>query len=242
MPLFSQTITDFWSSQFQSDDALHRDERWAISVNSELPDDRQIMVLKTCDGMSMAVLTPALADALRVRHHPDLTEAAFRAMLRQAGVTLHGADYVYYFAEAEQRRLFRDHIGGSVRQLTEHDSKLFADFQASASAQDLDDAYVELEHWAVFGSFEQGRVVCVASIYPWEHAHIADLGVLTLAGFRGQGHARNVVRSISKHALAQGYQPQYRCQLDNQASASLARAAGLTLFGTWEPMSPESTT
>lgn len=71
--------------------------------------------------------------------------------------------------------------------------------------------------------------------YPWEdNAQIADLGVLTLTPFRGKGHARKVVRSISKYARDQGYEPQYRCQLDNLASTALAKAAGLTLFGKWE--------
>jgi len=105
----------------------------------------------------------------------------------------------------------------------------------------LDDAYVELDHWAVFGTFEQDRLVGAASAYPWQDAQIADVGVLTLAPFRGRGHARRVVREICKYVYGQGYEPQYRCQLDNLASAAVAKAAGLTLFGTWEVISPDCT-
>ena len=65
--------------------------------------------------------------------------------------------------------------------------------------------------------------------------------MLTLAPFRGLGHGRGVVRSISRYARLQGYEPQYRCQLDNQASVSLAGAAGLSLFGTWDVNSPDVT-
>ncbi|MDE9448355.1 GNAT family N-acetyltransferase, partial [Xenorhabdus bovienii] len=79
-----------------------------------------------------------------------------------------------------------------------------------------------------------------ASMYPWDNAKIADLGVLTLASFRCKGHARKVVRTISKFAHSQGYEPQYRCQLDNAASSALAKATGLTLFGKWELVSPDS--
>ena len=104
----------------------------------------------------------------------------------------------------------------------------------------LDDAYVELDHWAVFGSFDDGRLVCAASMYPWEDAPIADTGVLTLPSYRGKGHARKVVRAISRYACEQGYEPQYRCQTDNLASVALAKTAGLTLFGTWEVISPDS--
>ena len=41
------------------------------------------------------------------------------------------------------------------------------------------------------------------------------------------------MRAISARALAGGYEPQYRCQLANTPSASLARAAGFAQFGTW---------
>lgn len=64
--------------------------------------------------------------------------------------------------------------------------------------------------------------------------------MLTLPPFRGRGHARAVVRAIGRHAFERGYEPQYRCQLDNYASAAVAAAAGLTVFGTWEVVSPDS--
>ena len=147
---------------------------------------------------------------------------------------------MFYFADADKGALLQEDHAGTVRRLTEHDGAVFAAFESSASEQDRDDAYVELDHWAVFGSFEQERLVCAASMYPWENAQIADLGVLTLVPFRGKGHARTVVRAICKHAYEQGYEPQYRCQLDNHASASVAKAAGLTLFGRWEVISPDS--
>lgn len=97
-----------------------------------------------------------------------------------------------------------------------------------------------LDHWAVFGAFDEDRLVCAASMYPWEDAQIVDTGVLTLPPFRGKGHAHNVVRVISRYAYEQGFEPQYRCQLDNQASVALAKAAGLTLFGKWQLVSPDS--
>ena len=48
------------------------------------------------------------------------------------------------------------------------------------------------------------------------------------------------MRAISRYACEQGYEPQYRCQTDNLASVALAKTAGLTLFGTWEVISPDS--
>jgi len=241
MPIFSQMITDFWRMPFLNGEVLFSDEVFTVAINPDLNEDRRIMVLETSDGQVMAVLTPALADKLGLYQGQDLSESTFRRKLSEAGVTLHGADYLFYFSEDDKNVLLKESMEGILRQLTELDDTVFSEFQSFASEQDLDDAYVELDHWAVFGSFEQNRLVSATSMYPWENAKIADLGVLTLAPFRGKGHARKVVRSISKYACNQGYEPQYRCQLDNLESISLAKAAGLTLFGKWEVISPDST-
>jgi GNAT superfamily N-acetyltransferase len=241
MPLFPQTITDFWRAPFLNGDVLWSDDVFHVAINPDLSDDRRVMVLETPDGRVSAALTPAVSDKLGLeRRRQDLTESIFRQQLVEAGVALHDADNLFYFAGVDKGALLQENHAGTVRRLTEHDGAVFAEFESSASEQDLDDAYVELDHWAVFGSFEQERLVSAASMYPWENAQIADLGVLTLVPFRGKGHARKVVRAICKYAYEQGYEPQYRCQLDNHASASVAKAAGLTLFGRWEVISPDS--
>ncbi|WP_317954673.1 GNAT family N-acetyltransferase [Paenibacillus chitinolyticus] len=241
MPLFSQTITDFWQMQFLNGDVLYSDEVFTVVINPDLEEDSRVMVLETIGGRVMAVITPAVADKLGLHQRQDLSEEIFREKLNEAGVTLHGADYLFYFSEAEKNVLLQENLEGDLRRLTEQDDAVFSEFESSASEQDLDDAYVELDHWAVFGSFEENRLVSAASMYPWENAKIADLGVLTLTSFRGQGHAHRVVRSICKYACKQGYEPQYRCQLDNQASTLLAKSVGLTLFGKWDVISPDST-
>lgn len=239
MPAFSQTVIDYWEKPFVNGDILYRDNVFSVTINSTLDADRQIMVLETADGRVRVALTPQLADRLGLYPFHDMSERTFREKLNEAGVKLHGADYVFYYTDAQKNALLQESVKGESRQLTEEDSEVFSAFQSSSSEQDLDDAYVELEHWAVFGSFEQNQLVCAASMYPWENDKIADLGVLTLASYRGKGHARKVVRSISKYAYEHGHEPQYRCQLDNEASTSLAKAAGLTLFGKWDVISSE---
>jgi len=242
MLLFSQMITDYWKSQFLSGDVIYNDEVFTVTINPDLNEDSRVMVLETADDRVLAVLTPEMAEKLDLSKGQDLSELDFRRKLNESGVTLHGADYLFYFSEAEKNVLLQENQEGTWRPLTEQDDAIFSEFESSASEQDLDDAYVELDHWAVFGSFEQNRLVCAASMYPWkEGVQIADLGVLTLSPFRGKGHARKVVRSICKYAYEKGYEPQYRCQLDNEASTFLANAAGLTLFGKWNVSSPDCT-
>lgn len=241
MSLFSPTIETFWEASFLGGEVLFRGADLTVVANPDLEEDRRVMVLRKADGQVLAVLTPALADKLGLYGVQDLTEASLRQKLADGKVQLHGADYIFHFTEADKQALLQEPTPAAIRQLSEaDDEEVFGEFEDSASEQDLDDAYVELDHWAVFGSFEQDRLVCAASMYPWDDQKIADMGVLTLPPSRGQGHAGRVVRAISRHAYGRGYEPQYRCQLDNEASAALAKAAGLTLYGTWEVISPDS--
>ncbi|MDX7986035.1 GNAT family N-acetyltransferase [Xenorhabdus sp. 12] len=241
MSLFSTTITDFWQAPLLNGDVIYSDDVLTIATNANLEESDRLMVLETTDGRVLTVMTPEMAEKAGLYHQETMSESIFRQKLSEAEITLHGADYIFYFSEAEKNILLQEKLDGDLRKLEEGgDEKVFADFQSAVSEQDLDDAYVELDHWAVFGSFDQGRLVCAASMYPWDNAKIADLGVLTQASFRCKGHASKVVRTISKFAYSQGYEPQYRCQLDNSASVALAKASGLTLFGKWELVSPDS--
>ena len=240
--MFSPVVTAFWHATFSGEDVVTRDATFTVAVNADLSEDRRVMVLHTTDGAVRAVLTPSLADAVGLRELRPRSEADLRRALSEAGVALHAADNLFYFSRAGLDTLLGEdqdpHSG--VRQLSDADAALFAQFQSSASEQDLDDAYVELDHWAVFGAFAQDRLVTAASMYPWGNARIADLGVLTLPAYRRRGHARAAVRALCKHAAQKGYEPQYRCQLDNHASLAVAKVAGLTHFGTWEVVSPDS--
>lgn len=241
MSEFSKTITDHWHATFLAGDTIYRDEAFTVTVRPDLDEESRVMVMQYPDGRTMAVLTPALAESFGLAKRHSLSAAGFRQELSEAGLPLHGADQLFYFYRDGMNDLLQEPRDEGVRRLSEEDAALFATFQASASEQDLDDAYVELDHWAVFGVFAQGRLVGAASMYPWNETRLADLGVLTLEAFRGRGLARKVVRAICHHAYDQGYEPQYRCQLDNHASVALAKAAGLTPFGQWAPISPEAT-
>ncbi len=232
MPSFSPEVTDFWKGSFAGD-VLARADRFTVTVNSDLDEDSPAMVLETAENGVMAVLSPTLASAV-LSAGQALTEAELRKRLRDAGIVLNGADNLFYFTEADKAVLLQDSPSGHVRALKAKDAAAFSLFQGSASDEDLDAAYVELDHWLVYGAFDGDRLVCTASMYPWQDRRIADLGVLTLTSDRGKGHARHVVRAISRAAYEKGYEPQYRCQLDNHASVALAGNVGVTLFGRWE--------
>ncbi|QIH08995.1 MULTISPECIES: GNAT family N-acetyltransferase [unclassified Pseudomonas] len=238
MTWFSATVQDYWQSQFCCPEGLQGNGGFSVRLNPELEDESRLMLLQTPGG-SQAVLAPAMAQIMGLSEAPVATEAEFLARVARAGITFNGADHVFYFPRQCQAELLGDDALGDTRALSASDEQAFTGFQSSASEEDLDNAYVELDHWAVFGAFDEGRLVAAASLYPWDESRLADLGVLTLEPFRGRGHARRLVRAICRHALEQGQEPQYRCQTDNLASVALARAAGLALFGQWWAVSAD---
>ncbi|MDR2230263.1 MAG: GNAT family N-acetyltransferase [Flavobacteriaceae bacterium] len=238
---FSKQVTDFWKEEMNGD-LWYEDDSFTLMINEDLEEDGQIMLLESADRQRVnAVITSAIMKRIGLMVNDSLSESVFLQLLKDAGISLHGADYIYYYQEENKKKLLETVTIETIRLLNASDADAFEYFVSSASEQDLDDAYVELDHWVVFGSFEDGKLVSAASMYPWgDDVKIADLGVLTLPDYRGKGHARNLVHTICKYTLQQGYEPQYRCQIDNHASVALAAASGLTLYGKWDLIASDS--
>lgn len=243
MPDFSPVVTDYWAAAF-SGKPLHRNENMTITISPELDDHERVTVLRTIedDRVAMAV-TPGVAEVL-TKHIAALgnpTETNIRTAFAAHGIVLNGADNVFYLSESAAGDILDATAPTNVRPLTNDDADIFTSFKATVSEEDWDGAYVELDHWAVFGAFdEHERLVSIGSMYPWDDEFpLADIGVLTLSPVRGRGHAKTLVREMFRYALTEGYEPQYRCQLDNAASIRLAAGVGLQLFGQWETAMPD---
>ena len=209
-----------------------------IVCDPDLSDERRVMITNVGGAATIAALSPAMAARVLVR--PLRDESELRAALADAHVLLHPPDAVFYFSLAAKEELLGEPAQANVRRLTKDDRDAFVAFTSAAPAQDVDDAFVELDHWAVFGAFDEQQLMCAASTYPWDGSDLVDLGVLTLPDFRRRGLARAVVREICRHAYGESREPQYRCQLENRASRALAASAGLTWFADWEVVSPQS--
>lgn len=215
---------------------LYRGGGLTVVSDPTLDDDRRVMITSVGGEATIAALAPATAAKVLVR--PVREESELRAALADAQVSMHPPDALFYFSLAAKADLLNETDEPNIRRLTEQDRDAFAAFASAAPAPDLDNAYVELDHWAVFGAFRGDEVVCAASMYPWGGSPLADLGVLSLPSVRRQGLARLVVRACCRYAYRHNHEPQYRTQLDNVASLALAASAGLTWFGQWEVASP----
>lgn len=125
-----------------------------------------------------------------------------------------------------------------VKWLGAEDVERMAEFRSRVPAEDVDEAYVELAHWFVVGMMEGDRIVAAASAYPWRSSGLADIGVVTRPDRRGRGHATNLTLVLARAVMARGYWPQYRCDLENTASAKVAASAGFEPLGTWSDAAP----
>lgn len=228
----SPFVEQQWFTGRPSDSVIAITDDGAFVLLSEDAPDLPLTILRA-QGKTVVCASAEFVSELGLGS--TSSEADIVSALERSDRSLHGADNLFYVSVEERPRLLAEQDAVGVRVLTDADTDAFAAFTAECSEQDLDDAYVELDHHTVVGAFVGGRLVCAASTYPWGPIDaFADTGVLTDPAFRGQGFARAVVRAIFRRAFADGREPQYRCQLDNTASVALARSAGLSLFGTWD--------
>lgn len=206
----------------------------AVSVDPALSANRSVSLLRREDGSAVLSVSLERASELELVGEERVDPADLSARMERVGISFNDPDHLFYLALEDQAVLLSESFGAGTRQLTAADASVFEDFASDTPEEDLDEAFVELDHWLVFGTFIDDRLVSAASMYPWSGTRLADLGVITLPAFRGRGLGRVTVRAMSAEALRRGYEPQYRCQLDNAASVALALASGFTRLGAWE--------
>ncbi|WP_294202731.1 GNAT family N-acetyltransferase [uncultured Sphingomonas sp.] len=226
---FPLSVLDYWYRTFVADRASTCGTL-SLAVSARLNPKRPAMILTRQGGSVQAVVRPEIADHLGTGKWAGWLAEDLMRRWEAIGLTLHDADYLFYLPSDARKA---SDSAAKARRLTKADRTAFEMFYHAASEQDRDDAWVEFDHWAVFGCFDGDKLVTAASITLWDDSPFADLGVLTLPDARGKGFARAVVQAISPYAREQGYEPQYRCQIDNAASVALARSCGFSLFGQW---------
>src|SRR3972149_3463142 len=187
----SPLIDAAWKRVFAGQRTLQQGPQLHLAGGDEGDEGEDGMLLQPVAGPARALLRPALAARLQLRAQPHWTLAQLQQRLQQLGQHTHGADRVFHFPTATLAALAEHPAPPHIRRLGATDAAAFSAFQATASEDDLDAAWVELDHWQVFGAFDGERLVAAGSMYPWSlDPAFADMGVLTLPEARGRGHAR----------------------------------------------------
>lgn len=202
---------------------------WLVHVDPGLPHERWVKTLEVDGGAKfVACSTEAAAEAC-VTDGQILTDAELLAALERAAVPLNGPDNLFAFEVGHEPAAPTGLP--LVRELSEADADAFAAFRSGCPEADLDEAFVELDHWAIVAVYVGDEIVAASSAYPFEGSEVADIGVITSLKHRGSGHAKRAVLAMSRIILDRGFAPLYRCQLDNLASAATARSCGMSRFG-----------
>jgi GNAT superfamily N-acetyltransferase len=116
----------------------------------------------------------------------------------------------------------------SLRQLGEADADTMSELHTANTPEDVDEGYVEVSHQIVYGCFQGGQLVAAASGY--ERTGFLDVGVLTHPGFRKKGLAKAVVGALCDWANRHGMIAQYRHNLLNMGSQSVARSLNFQMY------------
>lgn len=247
--MFSRTVIEHWLPGAVAACATGSPDDTLVVVDPTLADNRALSVLSLPHERAILTLTPSWARTLGVAAGDVLATDRVDDLIRAAPVTLNDPDALFYIPAAATSLRTADADDSAdaaapdhrhTRRLTGDDRDAFARFTRAAPADDLDEAFVELDHWLVYGTFVGGELVAAASAYPWGRSRLADVGVITLPSHRGRGLGRETIRAISAASFTLGYEPQYRCQLDNSPSIALAEAAGFVRFGQWRVILPAS--
>jgi GNAT superfamily N-acetyltransferase len=117
-----------------------------------------------------------------------------------------------------------------VRVLGATDLALLDALKEKAGADATEEADVEVDHPLAVGIVEDGRLVAIGSLLE-EESDTVDIGVLVDPAERRRGLGAAVVRDLAQRATRDGRLVQYRCDVENEASAALARACGFVLWG-----------
>src|SRR5262249_26329352 len=99
-----------------------------------------------------------------------------------------------------------------------------------AGADATEEADVEVDHPLAVGIVEDGDLLAIGSLLD-EESNTVDVGVLVDPAQRRKGLGAAVVRDLAARATSAGQLVQYRCNLENEVSARLARACGFALWG-----------
>lgn len=220
---FSNSILKYWHNQYQHCECIFKSHNTSVFISQNLDKNYQAISFQLAED-TITLVSPNFAQS----HSLD-------EKFNWANLNWYGTDQIFYY-DVQQLKVVRAlpklYL---IRPLTEDDQPIFDKFCKNLPAEDLENTFVALDHWLVYGVFVHDELVAVASMSIWdtnEHK-IADLSVITSPKFRQQGHAKRLIRSISQAAIHLGYEPQYRCQLDNASSLALAQSAGLSPLLQW---------
>ena len=232
---FNQQVDGLWGAHFGCDPASFDREGTSLLSRDRLRGENMVHIVYIRKH-ALAEFDPTLEVDLREVISAERPGTVLSSeLLRRAW----GAERIL---EVEGGLIFHLRPGDLVRpeldwqytlnRLTSDDEPALNGLRQRCAEQEIEDAYVEIEHEIAWGCFKALQLTAVGSGY--RRNGFMDFGVLTDPEYRGQGLARHVVGALTDDTLERGLIPQYRCNVVNKASRRVAEAAGFSLYYTTE--------
>lgn len=173
-------------------------------------------------------LTKLLSHLSQLQASVTLTGATIRDSARDYPLSVTASDVLCYL-EPNAFRPHKTEAPFRSQRLTPADRAALEGLHAACSEDDVENAFVEIDHDTVWAVWHDQDVVAAASMYR-TRSGFHDVGVLTHPAFRGEQLGKAVVSALCGYALAQDAIIQYRCHKDLSSSLRLAQALGFRKY------------
>lgn len=225
MQNFEETILNNWANRFQCSVDTLKQPGTTLLPDEKYADQHAIILWRIAEH-TFALIDPAYTQLLKdiilqLPPNTSLSGAAIQQALGEKTIESHDVDLIHYLPPLALPDLTVP-PPFSVRALTLADQAQLATLHNHCTPEEVDNAYVEIDHEIVFGCFHGTELVAATSGY--RIAGFMDIGVLTHLKFRKLGLGNLVVAALSAWAIAHNIIAQYRCNIHNPGSMGIARA------------------
>ncbi len=213
---------------------VYIDELFTLVINASLEESRQVMMVEMPNKHTLAVVSSKVAGKLDLVNVNEFSQGIFRQLLAVNGVLLETPVEVFYFSENEKARMLTQAISGDIRPLSAADSDCVNGFLKQVSEEAKLVSEIDVTNDFLYGCFEKGELMCLASGSVWNDSPFTDVRVVTKETNQEFGIATNVVKALCAAVIANGGEPQLRCLVDSDAALGVADAVESTPFGKLE--------
>lgn len=225
---FEKAIDSIWAKAFDLSPNKFQQDGITIQKYNKLKGEEQIHVYKI--GKHIVIrCSEDFYDELKQAVDPaNIIFDSNIANLKLANHTLETdhIEKVHYLFSAD----FKPYTQSAfpIQQLSAEHQEALEELKSACTQYEFEDSWVSATDELSIGAFDGDKLVACASMYDWQG--FADPGVLVHPDYRKRGLGKATISAICEWVLAKNRIMDYRCNIDNVASASLAESLGFTQY------------
>ncbi|MFN8414609.1 MAG: GNAT family N-acetyltransferase [Anaerolineales bacterium] len=237
MQTFEETIFNNWANRFQCSPSVLQQGGTTWIPEQKYANQNRI-ILWHIGKHTFVLFDPSLDELLndikaKFSLNTALSGEDIQKRLTSNTIASHDIGFVHYLFPADLPILTPPNTF-NVRMLSPADAEQLAELHRNCTPEEVDEGYVEIDHEAVFGCFQDNQLVSAASGY--RMTGFMDIGVLTHTNFRRLGLGKLVVGELCKWTISHNIIAQYRFDSTNTNSLGVAKALNFRHYFTSESL------